>query len=121
MTNEIDSDAAFKLMGQLAPTASANRPTDNSQTSEVQVMFCDLSDSAQLADFASRIRGARGLLDWSQGRLAREAGVNLRTLCSDLRERKESPQNRRFPACTRRSSPPASSLSETEGVASVSG
>ena len=79
--SEIDAEAVIRrAMGKLAPAATANRPANNSQASETQVIFCDLSDPAQMADFASRIRGARGLLDWSQARLAREAGVNLRTL-----------------------------------------
>jgi ribosome-binding protein aMBF1 (putative translation factor) len=76
---EINPDAIPHYLAKLAPTA-ANRSADDSPSGESRVIFCDLADPAHLADFARQVCGARGLLDWSQARLAREAGVNLRTL-----------------------------------------
>ena len=71
---EIDSDAAFKLMGQLAPQAQAtNRPQDDSRGAEAHVVKYDALNTRQL-------RAARELLGWTQDRLAAEAGVNLRTV-----------------------------------------
>jgi DNA-binding XRE family transcriptional regulator len=73
---EIDAEVAFKLLGQLAPQPQAiDLPQDDSHNGE-HAAFCDLPDQ----DRASLIIAARGLLRWSQERLAAEAGINRRTL-----------------------------------------
>jgi ribosome-binding protein aMBF1 (putative translation factor) len=77
---EIDSDAVFKLMGQLTPKASTNRHQGDSREGDVRGVFYDELTPFQLV-------AARGLLGWSQTRLAEEAGLNLRTVqCLETRE-----------------------------------
>ena len=71
---EIDAEAVVRrAIGKLAPTATANHPADDSREGEVRAVFYDELTPSQLV-------AARGLLGWSQTRLAEEAGVNLRTV-----------------------------------------
>ncbi len=80
---EIDPAAVAHLMKQLTPQAAnhpANLPADDSSPGEMRVVWCDLSDPKQKAEFADQLCAARALLRWSQDDLARHAGVKLRTV-----------------------------------------